>query len=171
MRKGGATRSKAQYERDIFELSRMYCEGIPQWKMAETLHLSPRQIAYDLVALRKRWFESGVVNFDERRAREVANWDNLERTYWAAWERSLQQRVIKQAKRGKDKEEQSLRQEERDGNPAYLAGVERCIANRCELLGLIVKKSETKNVELTHEEWLRECEAERECNAKESGSL
>jgi hypothetical protein len=48
-----------------------------------------------------------------------SNWrdegsDELERTYWEAWQLSLH----------------------RDGNPAYLEGVFRCIDRRCKLLGL-----------------------------------
>lgn len=169
MRPGQSPRTKAQYEKDLSTLARMYCQGKPQWQMAEELGFSPRQIANDLVELRRRWLESSLVDLDAAKSKELAKWDNLESTYWAAWERSLKTKTTKQAKNGDRGTEQSVKQEEREGNPSFLAGVERCIENRCKLMGLIVEKRESKQVEYTHEEWVRAC-AERRKNAGVDGT-
>ena len=79
----------------------------------------------------------------------------MERTYWAAWERSCAVAEVRTAKvtrppdaigadgtvtPGTTRTETSKREVVQCGNPAFLRGVERCIEKRCKLLGLIVDK-------------------------------
>jgi hypothetical protein len=144
-------RTQIQRERDLEEIARLYLRGTTQVAIAQYLNehyyltdpLCQQQISYDLKILRNRWLKSSMVNFNEARARELSKIDQLERTYWEGWERSLQQFTSKTIKghgalaEGKpSKIEQTTRTEERVGDPSFLAGVERCIAKRCELLGL-----------------------------------
>ena len=66
--------------------------------------------------------------------------DRLEREYWAAWEASKEERQTTTTEQTADAEAERLkadiRKKERTGDPRYLAGVERCIAKRCGILGL-----------------------------------
>jgi hypothetical protein len=64
----------------------------------------------------------------KQRAKELARLDNLERTYWEAYERSCQ------------RSETASEKQQRDGNPRFLEGIQRCVALRCQILGLIDKK-------------------------------
>lgn len=93
----------------------------------------------------------------------MARIDELERTYWAAWRNSQKPRATTSQERntgepdtemrvvdgkqvtvevpGKIRLKASLRTEERDGNPTFLAGVGWCIQQRCKLLGLDVPQN------------------------------
>src|SRR3990172_1391135 len=118
-------RSTFQRERDLEETAGMYLRGETQQAIAEHLNgkyyladpLSRQQIAYDLKAIQGRWLKSSLINFTAARARELAKIDNLERTYWDAWERSklsARKRVKKDTPKGDVLE---LTTELRVGNP------------------------------------------------------
>jgi len=98
------------------------------------------QISYDLKVLQKRWLESSLVNFDQARAKELAKIDALERTYYEAWEGSLVEKETKTAEKttggASDRIKAVSRHEHREGNPAFLAGVQWCIEQRCKILGI-----------------------------------
>jgi hypothetical protein len=42
------------------------------------------------------------------------------------------------------------RQEQRDGNPAFLDGIERCIEQRCRILGIVQKSGTEVNVHVNN---------------------
>lgn len=95
----------------------------------------------DLRKIRGMWLESAVRDFDTMRSQELAKVDKLEATYWEAWDRSLSEFEKKSVKRktletGGQEVSEEVAKEKRDGNPAFLAGVERCIERRCKILGL-----------------------------------
>jgi len=130
-----------------------YLRGDTQNTIAISLEVDQATVSRDLTALRKAWMQSALVDINEAKARELAKVDNLELTYWAAWERSLEnaevQTVEKQGvihdKDGKvvgSRVKQTDRQEGQSGNPAFLKGVEWCINKRCELLGLDAPKKQ-----------------------------
>src|SRR3990167_1941958 len=144
-------RTTFQRENDLLEISRRYLRGERQAVIAEALGQTQQTISNDLRALQSRWLAASVMNVDARKAQELAKVDNLELTYWAAWEHSLEnaevQTVEKQGvihdKDGKvvgSRVKQTDRQEGQSGNPAFLKGVEWCINKRCELLGLDAPK-------------------------------
>lgn len=124
----------------------MYCRGNTQQAIADYLEVTRQQIGYDLKIVFGRWQESAVANIEERKAAELEKVNQLERTYWDAWERSLkpkESRVRKAAKMGDSEDEavaalrtSELKTEQRDGNPSYLEGVRWCIEQRCKILGL-----------------------------------
>ena len=140
------TRNPAQRERDRAYLAERYLRGVTQAEIAVHLGLSRQQITYDVKLLQARWRQSSLHDFDAARGQELAKIDELERTYWVAWEHSLQERQTTTTKRvdvgvpgeqgGSARAEAQLRKEQRDGNPAYLEGVRWCIERRCRLLGL-----------------------------------
>src|SRR5581483_4024403 len=71
-----------------------YLRGETQWEIARTLGVSQGQVSRDLKAIRQEWLNSSVCNFNELKAREIAKVDELERTYWAAWEESKKTREV-----------------------------------------------------------------------------
>ena len=145
-------RTKGQREIDLIEVAELYCQGIPQQKIATILAntrdytLSQSQIAYDINTLLERWKQQSNKPINEHIAEELARVNNLERTYWNAWKKSCgsKQSTIKESiNSGKDsKRKASAKVEEMMGNPSFLTGVQWCITKRCELLGL---DAQTKN--------------------------
>jgi hypothetical protein len=132
----GPKRTRFQRERDYVAIARLYLQGAAQAEMATILNLSPAQVCRDLQVVENRWRAATVLNMDAAKARELAKIDELERTYWQAWLESKTERQITSTKRkGKDSEAM-LRRERRDGNPAFLDGVMKCIERRCRLLGI-----------------------------------
>ena len=47
-------------------------------------------ISYDLARIREQWRAAAVRDIDELQAHELAKIDQLEVTYWQAWQRSLE---------------------------------------------------------------------------------
>ncbi len=79
--------------------------------------------------------------FDERVGIEIAKLDELERTYWDAWERSrgsfsrTTTRSRQAAGRGASQGEARVERHDRDGDPRFLEGVLKCIDRRIRLVG------------------------------------
>jgi DNA-binding MarR family transcriptional regulator len=124
----------------------LYLRGKYQTDIAEIIGVDQATISRDLKELRKQWLSSALVDLNEAKSKELAKIDQLELTYWTAWERSLGEFKSKTVKGKAGKEgmenakpsllEQILRTEEREGNPAFLSGIQWCINKRCALLGL-----------------------------------
>jgi hypothetical protein len=148
----GPKRNRHQRELDLELINRWYLAGKSLRTIAADLSaqrpytVNHKTIWNDLEELRRRWRENTVLALDEHRAKELARLDTLEAEYWRAWEESRQPRKISRSKLSKrasgQVSESSLTDEQRTGNPAYLAGVERCIAQRIKLLGIAEEKNQ-----------------------------
>jgi hypothetical protein len=140
MSRGRKGRSPDQIRKDRVEIAGLYLQGWTQAEIGAKLGLSRQQIGYDLAAVRQEWLRSTLVNFDAKKAEELARIDRLEREYWAAWEKSrnghetttTEQTTTPQGERSKA----AIRREDQPGDPRYLAGVQWCIEQRCKVLGL-----------------------------------
>ena len=144
-------RTKAERARDRKNISERYLKGEYQVDIAKALGLSQSTVSRDIDVLVRYWRAVQYKNIDELKRIEIAKINNLELAYWQEWEESKKVKTTKQKKqRGIDmtdtesgeKEvelvpfEKSIKKEKKTGNPAYLAGVQWCIAKRCEILGL-----------------------------------
>ena len=137
------SRGPVQRERDLRETAALYLRGLSQAEIAQRLQVSRQQIGYDLKLLQRRWQESALADFHTKKASELAKVDEVERTYWEAWQRSCQAREVTtqekvQGPKGPANDARlkaGVRKEERDGNPEFLRGVERCIELRCKITG------------------------------------
>lgn len=116
-------RSKAKRENDLVQIADLHFKGKTQAEIAAALELTQQQISYDLGDLRKRWRAASAKIVDVAFAETLARIDGLEREYRQAWNRSRQER-------------EHIKRMQRNGNPAFLAGVMSCIEQRCKLLGL-----------------------------------
>ena len=117
---GRNTRTQTQRERDRNEAAKLVLQGVPQTEIARMFGVTPAQVSYDLKAIRKRWLEQTTFDLDQAKAQECAKIDNLERTYWMAYDSLV---------------------ESGDGPSAFetsaiLNGILNCINRRCRLLGL-----------------------------------
>lgn len=130
------SRTKAQIERDRTEVARLYLQGKYQHEIAQILEVSQQQVSYDLKAIQSVWRDVPQAQLNELKAKELARIDELERTYWQAWERSLTPKETTSTAKEGEKLKVGKRSEQRNGNPAFLKGVMDCIDRRCKLLGL-----------------------------------
>jgi len=139
-------RTKTQREYDLQQIANLYLTGWYQADIAAKLSqerpytITRQTISRDIKTLQERWLESSLVDFNKAKARELAKIDELEITYWKAWRRSLEKRVIESGKTVQttdgEKSEARYREEQMLGNPLYLQGIQWCIDRRCKLFGL-----------------------------------
>lgn len=131
------------------EVARRYLQGEMQEQIAQSFGVTQGQISQDLKVIRAAWLKAAIRDFDAARAEELAKIDEVEREYWAAWERSKKDKEIAVQETDGVSDEKtrkprikkvSLRKEGQSGNPAYLAGVLSCIDKRCQILGLDAPK-------------------------------
>jgi transcriptional regulator with XRE-family HTH domain len=133
------------------QIARRYLQGSMQSQIARELGVSQQQISYDLKAIRAAWLASLVRDFDEAKATELAKLDLLEHEAWSAWTRSQQPRemTLTEATEGGEifapdgtlrpkppTRKASVRREGQAGDPRFLQVVQKCIDQRCAILGL-----------------------------------
>lgn len=142
---GNERREPAQVDRDRKRIAELYLKRWLQVDIAEELKIDQSTVSRDLAAIREQWRKSTLIDFNEAKARELARIDNLEMTYFEAWDRSLdpfKSKVIKAKGNPKTEEElkanaeQTLKTEDRNGDPRFLQGVQWCIEQRCQILGI-----------------------------------
>jgi len=74
---------------------------------------------------------------DEAKARELAKVDRLEREYWTAWGRSCKDaETLRQEGSGEKPSRVVKIKRPRNGDPAFLRGVQWCIERRCKIIGV-----------------------------------
>lgn len=129
-------RSKIQREHDLARIAELYLKGHTQAEIGDALGLTQQIISRDLATLQTRWEESASIAMDAAKSKELARLDALEREYWQAWRRSLEQVTKTKTKRNHMGDEAVVMREETSGNAAFLAGVQNCIDQRCRILGL-----------------------------------
>lgn len=137
----GRKHTKIQVEERRTHVASWYLQGVTQLEIGHRLGLAQSQIAYDVKVIRKRWNMDTAINLDAHKMKELAKLDELERVYWDAWRRSLEIAKRSLTERTTGGTGESLAKAriltiERDGNPAFLAGVEKCIEARRKMLGL-----------------------------------
>jgi hypothetical protein len=155
------TRRPLQRERDLREVAALYLHGLAQHEIADRLNVSRQQISYDLKELQKRWQQSALADFHAKKATELAKVDELERTYWEAWDRSCQTREVTSQEKtltGEGSADEArrkvgFRKEPRDGDPEFLRGVERCIELRCKITGVFAAVKIAPTTPDGEEEW------------------
>jgi hypothetical protein len=145
--KTGPKRTPIQIKQDRVTIAELYIKGVYQSVIAKQLGLSQVQISYDLKAIQKQWIKETTLSLDQYKGKELARLDEVERTAWDGYSRSKQEfksKIIKGKELEKNKEgqtkgksiEQTIKTEERVGNPKFLDVIVKCIELRCKLLGL-----------------------------------
>lgn len=129
------------------KVAKLYLQGWYQADIAKQVGVTQQQVSSDLKALRKEWLASSIRDFDKARDQELFKIDNLEREYWAAWEKSKTDYSKKSIKaKGTKKELNQVEKTDTEvimiGNKQFLDGVMTCINKRCEILGLDAPKKQ-----------------------------
>jgi transcriptional antiterminator len=91
-------RTEDKIKSDRLLITKLYLEGKWQHQIADILGLSRQQISYDLKMIHSEWRDIPDPALRELRNRELARIDNLERTYWETWEKSLLAEITTTAK-------------------------------------------------------------------------
>jgi hypothetical protein len=152
-------RTRTQRERDRVQIADWYCHGMTQAQICRKLQedfypgespLTQQQISIELKTIIKGWQESYKFSIDQQRVIEIEKINNLEQTYYDAWIKSMGEHTTTVTERnegmssGRDDDKRTavgrvkakLAKVTRDGNPAFLAGIQWCIEARCKLMGL-----------------------------------
>jgi hypothetical protein len=131
-------RNAAQIAANRRDIAHLYLrERLSQAEIGTRLGMTQQMVSYDLRALEREWVKAGLMDLTAHKAAELARINELECTYWDAWEKSLGIREISTTGKTADGAAHAqIRKEPREGNPAFLAGVQWCIDRRCKLLGL-----------------------------------
>src|SRR5512139_2951803 len=149
-------RTEVEVEQDLPYVAQLYVRGIPMREIGQALEqryngevrVGTHLVEDDVVRIRQMWINSTLVEFNERKAIELAHLDQLESAYWKAWEDSCLNSTVKETTSGTEQvviggQTHDLKTESnkevvtgRDGNAMFLQGVERCIEKRCKILGL-----------------------------------
>jgi hypothetical protein len=120
-------------------VAELYLTGKLQSDIGQVLGVSQQQVSHDLKIVQRQWLASSIRDFDTHKAELLAKIDAVERAAWAAWDRSLQPREVTLQKRitGKDpRDEASIRRETPVGDPRFLERIQKCIEQRCDILGI-----------------------------------
>lgn len=147
-------RSKLEREEDLVRIAQMHAKGKLQREIAAAVNLTQQQISHDLKEVYRRWEESNRGKLKILKAKMLAKIEFHEMRCEEAWEQSKKtketttQKQVKtpggvvgagdnaQLEPGSERQEASLRTEERDGNPAFLKSIEWCMEKEIELHGL-----------------------------------
>jgi len=151
-------RTKIQRERDLVIVAGLYLKGYDQRHIASIVSdeyadftICRQQVGYDIKKLIKRWQASQLVDVDQAKTGELAKVNNLELTYWDAWENScedaetvtqktkgvVQRRQLEDGTFVAEKPAEATKTSKgQAGDPRFLTGVQWCIEKRCKILGI-----------------------------------
>lgn len=136
-------RSEIQREADLVRIADMYCRGYNFAQIAKEIGVTIPQISYDLKEIKERWKQRTTMDLDAKKSEELARLDAIEMEAWEAFRRSQEEFTAQtvRAAEGKGKagaktKEVSKHTESRYGDARFLDTALRCVAKRCELLGL-----------------------------------
>jgi hypothetical protein len=151
----GHKRTKTQREEQLVRIAEMHAGGMPQREIARQFGLTQAQICRDLKEIYQRWAAAdNKPDLKVVRERVLAKLADLEKTYRKAWLESLKPKEVVSKKQvsipgeatgeganlkmsaDRERNEASLRTEEREGNVAFLNGILACIDRECKLRGV-----------------------------------
>jgi len=139
---------KLEIEKRRLDVARVYSQGLhEQLEIAEKLGISQPTISRDLKVLKKRWMKEAVEDIDQAKGEVLREIQEARRVAWEGYEKSLddfKSKIIKGRGLGKDSQgkttgesiEQTIKTEDRNGDPRFLEVVMKCIDRRCKLMGL-----------------------------------
>ena len=114
----------------------LYLRGESQWAIAGQCGVNQATISRDLKAIRAEWTNSALFDFEQVKAQQLAEVDEVEREAWAAWRRSQQNVETTRVKKAGERNEAEKVSKAQAGEPRFLAVVLDCVKRRCEILGV-----------------------------------
>jgi hypothetical protein len=137
---------KLKKSKERLVIAKYFLQGRNERQIADHLGRTQQYVSLIIKSLEQEWRTKAISDFSTAKAKELARIENLERTYWDAWFRSLGGSKSTTVKASGEKSEQkkdgklvnierSERNETTYGDPRFLAGVQWCIERRVKMLG------------------------------------
>lgn len=134
-------------EYDLQLITELFCKGRSFREIAaEVNQLHGRNITHQTVfnevkQMLRSWKKDREKLIDYHKTIELEKINRLEKTYWDAWEKSVQGHKRSEVKKhgspsNVDKVEKRDFEETTIGDPRFLDGVQWCIEQRCKILGI-----------------------------------
>lgn len=146
-----STHTQMQLMQRRQEVAVRYLKGEQQYDIGRALGMSQAQVSMDLKAVRELWLASTLRDFDAIKSEQLAKVDQVEIEAWQAWQRSQQPREVSLTEQAEGGEvmapdgtlkpksptrKASMRREGQAGDPRFLERIQKCIDQRCTILGL-----------------------------------
>lgn len=137
--KGGkpAQRTRAQKKRDLFLTAQLYLQRKTQAEIASELKITQQQVSLDLKALHEDWAKQRATLVDQKINEDLIRIDEQERQYWQGWADSRVPRTERTIDPDKGVIIKTITSA---GDPRFLDGIGKCVAQRQELLGVLTKR-------------------------------
>lgn len=144
------TRVKLRHDRAL--TANMYLQGRAIADIATEIGVSDSTIRRDLRLIMEYWRRSAVFDFNQRKMRELAALEMTESEAWSAWRRSCESKIktvhrVRSADVTEDGESEITTDitttEQRDGDPRFLAIIEKCITTRLKVIGALTPSGDT----------------------------
>lgn len=168
------------------KIAHQYMEGYTQQEIAKGVNLSIAAVSNHLQKIREYWLSLMMADFDEKKSREMAKIDHLERIAFRAWKRSTrptqtrqvsteQQRevVYPRDKEGKiikgkaptvkmvvGKQVDDTKEVTSAGDPRFLQIIDKCIEKRLKIMGALEESSGGTIINLNFGDLLRQKQQE-----------
>lgn len=137
----------------------LYCRGLGLTEIARTVGSTLETVKEDMESILQRWRDNFLLDLQKRQAEELAKVNEIERTAWAAYERSCEDyqeklsrkelvRVttrdggVQRSRLKPGRVTRELRSKGRVGDPRYLDQVAWCIETRMKLFGILKDRSD-----------------------------
>lgn len=118
MSTSGPKRTQKQREEHLSYIGDRILQGDQQSEIAQALSITQQQVSQDLVIVRERWVTQYLKSDEDTLiGEELARLSFLAQEYLKGWRGSALERCP-------------------GGDPRFLAGINKCIEQRCRLLGL-----------------------------------
>ena len=132
------------------EVANLYMSGLDQYQIGDRLGISQPIVSMDIAAVKKRWLQSSLRDWDTLKAEELAKIERTEEEAWAAWERSQRDAEtihVRTESAPRMNGENILVEETRKtikektvqgqvGDPRFLEVIAKCREQRCKIFGL-----------------------------------
>lgn len=127
-------------------IAEWYCMEYTAFEIANELEkeygyqVSRQQIHKYIKSIKADWHNEALNNVEERIEKELSKINTVEREYWREWQRSKEKKRTEIKTGGTSgkgvHKKATVKTEIMMGDPSYLSGIERCIKQRREMLGL-----------------------------------
>lgn len=134
------TRTKAEREELRHRIWQLRNRGMNQFQIAAEVGLSRRMVVGHMKIMELRWRRECAEGIAVHKEKVLAQNDELFREAWSAWLRSLDEKTTTSTEQSDgdtgSRRKAAIKKEQKEGNPAFLAQVSKCIETRCKILGL-----------------------------------
>ena len=132
--------TRSDFEARLAEIWRRWNRGQSQWEISVALGICDRTVRNYLKTLENRWRKETSAGIAAHKEAELAKIQELFSTYWKSWEKSLDEKQTTSTEQSDTdtgaRRKAAIKKESRDGNPAFLAGVQWCISEVCKIRGI-----------------------------------